>query len=50
MKDTFWVKAALKEFQSFPAAAREIMQSALVVAAEGKKADIAKPLKGLGRA
>ena len=42
------MKAARKEFEAFPAGAREIIQSALVVAAEGRKADIAKPMKGLG--
>ena len=48
MKDVLWVKAARKEFETFPAGAREIIQSALVIAAEGRKADIAKPMKGLG--
>lgn len=42
------MKAAKKEFEEFPAAARDIMGAALVVAAQGRKADIAKPLKGLG--
>lgn len=48
MKEIVWIKAALKDFEKFPAGAREIMQSALVIAAEGRKADIAKPMKGLG--
>lgn len=48
MKEILWVKAARKEFEAFPAGARDIIQSALVVAAEGRKADIAKPMKGLG--
>jgi phage-related protein len=48
MKDVLWVKAARKEFETFPAGAREMIQSALVFAAEGRKADIAKPMKGLG--
>ena len=48
MKDILWVKAAQKDFDGFPAGAREIMRAALVVAAEGRKADIAKPMKGLG--
>ncbi|MCO6188298.1 type II toxin-antitoxin system RelE/ParE family toxin [Rhizobium sp. L1K21] len=48
MKEIVWVKSARKEFEKFPAGAREVMQSALIVAAEGRKADIAKPMKGLG--
>jgi phage-related protein len=48
MKNVLWVKAARKEFETFPTGAREIILSALVIAAEGRKADIAKPMKGLG--
>lgn len=48
MKEIYWVKSARKEFDAFPAKAREIIGSALVIAAEGRKADIAKPMKGLG--
>jgi phage-related protein len=47
MREILWVKAARKEFEAFPPRARDIIQSALVVAAEGRKADIAKPMKGL---
>lgn len=43
-----WVKAALKEFESFPEAARTTCLAALTIAADGGKSDIAKPLKGLG--
>ena len=43
-----WVSAARKEFDSFPEAAQAICLTALTIAAEGGKADIAKPLKGLG--
>ena len=43
-----WVSAARKEFDSFPEGARAICLTALTIAAEGGKADIAKPLKGLG--
>ena len=43
-----WLKAALKEFETFPDAARTIMLNALTVAAEGRKADIAKPMHDLG--
>jgi phage-related protein len=43
-----WIKAAHKEFEKFPAEAQSICLTALTVAAEGGKADIAKPLQGLG--
>jgi phage-related protein len=43
-----WVSAARKEFDSFPAGAQAICLTALTIAAEGGKADIAKPFKGLG--
>lgn len=48
MKEIVWFKQARKEFETFPAAAREDMQTALDIAAMGEKADIAKPMKGLG--
>jgi phage-related protein len=43
-----WVSAARKEFGTFPEGAQAICLTALTIAAEGGKADIAKPLKGLG--
>ena len=43
-----WIKAALKEFEKFPEGAQSICLTALTVAAEGAKADIAKPMRGLG--
>ena len=43
-----WIKAALKEFETFPEGARSICLAALTIAAEGGKADIAKPMHGLG--
>src|SRR4029077_8189807 len=43
-----WLKAALKEFTAFPEGARSISLAALTIAAEGGKADIAKPMLGLG--
>src|SRR5256885_15022290 len=43
-----WIGAALKEFETFPEGAQSICLAALTIAAEGSKADIAKPLKGLG--
>lgn len=43
-----WVKAARKAFETFPPAVQLEAQRALTVAAEGDKAEIAKPLHGLG--
>jgi phage-related protein len=43
-----WIRAALREFESFPEGARSVCLVALTVAAEGGKADIAKPMHGLG--
>jgi phage-related protein len=43
-----WIKAALKEFETFPEGARSVCLAALTIAAEGGKADIAKPMLGLG--
>ncbi|HTY22986.1 MAG TPA: type II toxin-antitoxin system RelE/ParE family toxin [Desulfomonilaceae bacterium] len=43
-----WIRAALKEFETFPEGARSICLAALTIAAEGGKADIAKPIHGMG--
>jgi len=43
-----WIKAALKKFQALPDRAQTICLTALTIAAEGWKADIAKPIRGLG--
>lgn len=43
-----WIKAARKEFEEFPAQAQSVCLTALTMAAEGGKADIAKPMQGLG--
>lgn len=43
-----WIKAALKEFRTFPECVQSIFLAALTIAAEGGKADLAKPLQGLG--
>lgn len=43
-----WVKAALKDFQKFSKGAQLEIRRALTVAAEGSKAENAKPMKGLG--
>jgi len=43
-----WVKAALREFKKFPEGAQSVCLAGLTIAAERGKADIAKPLHGLG--
>lgn len=43
-----WIRAALKEFEAFPEGARSICLAALTIAAEGGKADVAKPMFGMG--
>jgi phage-related protein len=43
-----WIKAAWKEFETFLDEAKSICLSALTIAAEGTKADIAKPMLGFG--
>ena len=41
-----WIRAARKDFEDFPEGARLEILRALTIAAEGGKADIAKPLQG----
>ncbi len=41
-----WIKAARKDFEAFPRSAQTEILRALTIAAEGHKADIAKPMKG----
>ena len=41
-----WVRAARKVYEFFPEAVRDRINTALTIAAEGGKADIAKPMKG----
>ena len=43
-----WVRAARKAYETFPVTVRDRVNTALTIAAEGSKTDIAKPLKGLG--
>jgi phage-related protein len=43
-----WIKAARKEFEIFPEGAKSKCLTALTIAAEGGKADIAKPMHSLG--
>ena len=42
------MKAARKDFEEFPEGTQIEILRALTIAAEGRKADIAKPMKGLG--
>jgi phage-related protein len=42
-----WLKAAEKEFLTFPREAQIDIRTALTIAARGGKADIAKPFKGV---
>jgi phage-related protein len=43
-----WLKAALREFEMFPEGAKLICLTALTIAGEGGKADIAKPMPVIG--
>ena len=47
-KPISWIKAARKDFEEFPEGARLEILNALTIAAEGRKADIAKSMQGLG--
>ena len=42
-----WVRAARKAFEAFPKAVQDRVNTALTIAAEGGKAAVVKPLKGL---
>jgi len=43
-----WIRAALRDFEAFPEEAKVSCLAALTIAAEGGKADIAKPMKAMG--
>jgi len=43
-----WIKAARREFEKFPETVRSTCLAALTIAAKGGKADIAKPMHGMG--
>ena len=43
-----WIKAALRQFEGFPDPVKSICLTALTIAAEGGKADVAKPMRDLG--
>src|SRR5262245_27547090 len=42
-----WLKAALRDFEGFPLDVQREALTALTIAAEGGKADVAKPFKGV---
>jgi phage-related protein len=42
-----WIRAALRDFETFPEGARLICLAALTIAAEGGKADIAQPMRAM---
>ena len=46
MRRISWIKAACKDFEKFPEAVQIEAETALGIAAEGRKAETAKPLKG----
>ena len=43
-----WLKGALKDFETFPEGARSVCLTALTIAADGGKADLVKPMRGMG--
>jgi phage-related protein len=43
-----WFSSARREFDAFPPGARDRIADALTVAAKGRKADTAKPMRGFG--
>lgn len=43
-----WIRSARKVFETFPVTVRDRINTALAIAAEGGKADIVKPMRGLG--
>ncbi len=47
-REVAWVGQARKAFEAFPRRAQDILLDALTIAAEGGKADIAKPMTSLG--
>ena len=46
--DFSWISAARKAFDTFPVDAQKTCFRALHIAADGGKADIAKPMNGIG--
>jgi phage-related protein len=48
MRRITWVKGALRDFATFPPPVQDRLMFALRMAAQGEKADAAKPMKSLG--
>jgi phage-related protein len=48
MRRITWVRGALRDFATFPSPVQDRVMFALRMAAQGEKADSAKPMKGLG--
>ncbi len=48
MRPISWVKAAKRDFMKFPVPVQQKMVAAITMAVKGDKADLAKPIKGLG--
>jgi phage-related protein len=48
MRRITWVRGALRDFATFPPPVQDRVMFALRMAAQGEKADVAKPMKGLG--
>jgi len=47
-KTVSWIKAAQKDFESFPQSLQVDIRSALTVVADNRMPDVCKPMKGLG--
>lgn len=48
MRSIGWIRAARRDYEAFPQTVRDRINTALSIAAQGSRADIASPLKGLG--
>jgi phage-related protein len=48
LRSISWIKAARKDFETFPARAIDRALDALTIVADGGTPDVAKPLAGLG--
>lgn len=48
MRSIGWIRAARRDYEAFPQTVRDRINTALSIAAQGSRADIAKPLRGLG--
>jgi phage-related protein len=48
MRRITWVRGVLRDLATFPPPVQDRVMFALRMAAQGEKADVAKPMKGLG--